>query len=219
VAEANSDQEHSLKHFGMRVIERLNKAGILGPKTIAAHCVHVDENELSLLKSTDTSVVHNPQSNINNAVGVADILTMRQKGIRVGLGTDAMTVNMLEELRQALWIHHLAQKNPSVGFTESMDTLLVHNAQIAQRYWDIGIGELKEGYAADVILMEYYPPTPFNEDTFLGHLGFGLSQASVDTTIVGGKILMENRKLDIGIDEEDVARESRKLALKLWERF
>lgn len=219
VAEANSDQEHSLKHFKMRVIERLNKAGILGPKTIAAHCVHVEKNELSLLKSTDTSVVHNPQSNINNAVGVADILTMRQKGIRVGLGTDAMTVNMLEELRQALWIHHLAQKNPSVGFMESMNTLLIHNAQIAQRYWDIGIGELKEGYAADIILMEYYPPTPFNEDTFLGHLGFGLSQASVDTTIVGGKILMENRKLDIGIDEEDVARESRKLAVKLWERF
>ncbi len=219
VAEAKSDQEHSLKHFGMRVIERLNKAGILGPKTIAVHCVHVDENELSLLKSTDTSVVHNPQSNINNAVGVADIITMRQKGIRVGLGTDAMTVNMLEELRQALWIHHLAQKNPSVGFMESMDTLLIHNAQIAQQYWDIGIGELKESYAADIILMEYYPPTPFNEGTFLGHLGFGLSQASVDTTIVSGKILMENGKLDIGIDEEDVASESRKLAVKLWERF
>jgi putative selenium metabolism protein SsnA len=219
VAEDNSDQEHSLKHFGMRVIERLNKAGILGPKTIAAHCVHVDENELSLIKSTDTSVVHNPQSNINNAVGVADIITMGQKGIRVGLGTDAMTVNMLEELRQALWIHHLAQKNPSVGFMESMNTLLVHNAQIAQRYWDIGIGELKEGYAADIILMEYYPPTAFNEGTFLGHLGFGLSQASVDTTLVGGKILMENRKLNIGLDEEDIAMESRKLAAKLWERF
>jgi putative selenium metabolism protein SsnA len=218
-AEASSDQEHSLKNFGMRVIERFNKAGILGPKTIAAHCVHMSEDELDLLKSTDTSVVHNPQSNVNNAVGVADIITMQQKGIRVGLGTDAMTVNMLEELRQALWIHHLARKNPSVGFMEAMNTLTVHNAQIARRYWDMGIGELKEGYAADIILMEYYPPTPFNKDTFLGHLGFGLSQAVVDTTIVGGKVLMENRKLNIGIDEAEAARESRKLAAKLWERF
>jgi putative selenium metabolism protein SsnA len=219
VAEANSDQEHSIKNFGMRVVERLNKAGILGPKTIAAHCVHVNDQELDLLKSTDTSVVHNPQSNINNAVGVADIIAMQQKGIRVGLGTDAMTVNMLEELRQALWIHHLAQKNPSVGFMEAMNTLTVNNARIAQRYWDIGIGELKPGYAADIILMEYYPPTPFNKDTFLGHLGFGLSQAIVDTTIVGGKVLMENRKLNIGINEAEAAKESTKLAAKLWDRF
>lgn len=218
-AEAASDQEHSMKHFNKRVVRRLYDAGILGPKTIAAHCVHIDADERSILKDTDTSVVHNPQSNINNAVGVADIIAMQAEGIRVGLGTDAMTVNMLEELRQALWIHHLAQNNPSVGFMEVMNTLTVNNAQIAQRYWDNGIGELKEGHAADVILMEYYPPTPFNENTFLGHLGFGLSQSVVDTTIVEGKILMENRKLNIGIDEADVAKESSKLAEKLWERF
>ena len=219
VAEAGSDQEYALENFGMRVIERFHRAGVLGPKTIAAHCVHVSEGELDLLKSTDTSVVHNPQSNINNAVGVADIIAMNRKGIRVGLGTDAMTVNMLEELRQALWIHHLAQDNPSVGFMESMNALTVNNAAIANRYWDVGIGEIREGYAADLILMEYYPPTPFDESTFLGHLGFGLSQAPVDTTIVGGKILMESRKLRIGIDEEDVARESTRLAARLWERF
>jgi putative selenium metabolism protein SsnA len=219
VAEAASDQEHCLRDFGMRVVERLHKAGVLGPKTIAAHCVHVDDNEMKLLKATDTSVAHNPQSNINNAVGVADIIKMAGKGIRVGLGTDAMTVNMLEELRQALWIHHLANKNPSVGFMESMNTLTVNNARIAQRYWDMGIGELKEGYAADIILMEYYPPTPLNNGTFLGHLGFGLAQASVDTTIAGGRILMEGGKLKIDIDQEAIAKESRKLAARLWERL
>jgi putative selenium metabolism protein SsnA len=218
-AEAASDQEHSLKTFGKRVVERLHDAGVLGPKTIAGHCVHVNDKELDLLKSTDTTVVHNPQSNINNAVGVADIIAMSKKGIRVGLGTDAMTVNMLEELRQALWIHHLAQSNPSVGFMETMNTLILNNARIANRYWDIGLGELREGYAADIVLMEYYPPTPFNGDTFLGHLGFGLAEGSVDTTIVGGKVLMENGELRLGIDEDEVARESRKLAAKLWERF
>jgi cytosine/adenosine deaminase-related metal-dependent hydrolase len=203
----------------MRVVERLDKAGVLGPKTIAAHCVHVDEGEMDLLQSTDTSVVHNPQSNINNAVGVADIITMAHKGVRVGLGTDAMTVNMLEELRQALWIHHLAKQNPSVGFMEAMDALTVNNAKIAQRYWGPRIGEIREGFAADIILMEYYPPTPLNVDTFLGHLGFGLSQATVDTTIVGGRILMENRQLKIDVDEAEVARQSRHLASRLWERF
>ena len=102
---------------------------------------------------------------------------------------------------------------------EVMNTLTANNAKIAKRYWDIGIGELKEGYAADIILMEYYPPTPFNADTFLGHLGFGLSQATVDTTIVGGRVLMEDRRLKIDVDEAAIAAESRKLATKLWERF
>lgn len=219
VAEAVSDREHAMAHFGKPVVGRLYDAGILGPKTIAAHCVHIDDEERLILRDTDTSVVHNPQSNINNAVGVADIIAMQEKGIRVGLGTDAMTVNMLEELRQALWIHHLAQGNPSVGFMEVMNTLTVNNAGIARKYWDNGIGELKEGYVADIILMEYYPPTPFDGGTFLGHLGFGLSQSIVDTTIVNGRVLMEGRKLNIGVDEGDVAKASRALAAKLWDRF
>jgi hypothetical protein len=67
--------------------------------------------------------------------------------------------------------------------------------------------------------MEYFPPTPLNGDTFLGHLGFGLSQATVDTTIVGGRILMEDRQLKIDVDEEAIAGQSRKLAARLWERF
>jgi cytosine/adenosine deaminase-related metal-dependent hydrolase len=209
----------TLERFDKRVVQRLSDAGVLGPKTIAAHCVHVDDHEMDLLNESGTAVVHNPQSNINNAVGVADIITMMKKGILVGLGTDAMTVNMLEELRQALWIHHLAQENPSVGFMESMIALTTNNAKIANRYWDIGLGEIREGCAADIVLMEYYPPTPLNTDTFYGHLGFGLSQTTVDTTIVGGRVLMENRELRLDVDEEEVARESRQLAIRLWDRF
>jgi len=218
-AEAKSDQDYNINHFNLRVVQRLNKFGILGPKTIAAHCVHVDEDEMNLLRDTGTAVAHNPQSNLNNAVGVADIIKMSQKGILVGLGTDAMTVNMLEEVRVALWAQHLSHNNPSVGFMEALGALMFNNARIANRYWDPKVGVLKEGYAADVILMDYWPPTPFDENTFLGHLGFGLSQSFVDTTICGGKVLMEGKKLKIGLDEEEVAAKSRELSQKLWARF
>ena len=218
-AEAKSDQEHSEKNFGMRVVERLHKFSILGPKTIAAHCVHVNAREMDLLKETDTAVVHNPQSNMNNAVGTADIIKMSNKGILVGLGTDAMTVNMLEELRVAMWAQHLRQDDPCAGFMESISTLPFNNAKIANRHWETKLGELKEGYAADIILMNYYPPTPFDENTFLGHLGFGLSQSFVDTTIAGGKVLMEKKKLKIDVDEREAAKESLKLSSALWERF
>jgi putative selenium metabolism protein SsnA len=219
VAEARSDQDHALETFGMRVVERLERRGVLGPRTIAAHCVHIDDHEMEILKSTDTSVVHNPQSNINNAVGVADLIGMTERGITVGLGTDAMTVNMLEELRQALWIHHLARQDPSVGFMEAMRALTVGNAAIAERCWGLGLGELREGCAADIILMRYDPPTPFDEETVLGHLAFGLSQAAVDTTIVGGRVLMENQVLKLDIDEVEIARQSRDLARRLWQRL
>ncbi len=219
VAEAESDQTYNEKHFGMRVAERLNKFGILGAKTIAAHCVHVNEKEMDILKETQTAVVHNPQSNMNNAVGAADIIRMREKGVLVGLGTDAMTVNMPEEMRCALWLQHLARKNPSAGFMESVSPLLFNNAIIANRYWETKLGELKEGYAADIILIDYYPPTPFDETTFLGHAVFGLSQSFVDTTIASGKILMENKKLKLDIDEEEISAKSLELSKKLWSRF
>lgn len=218
-AEAKSDQEHCFRNYGLRVVERFHRYGILGPKTIAAHCVHVNQREMELLAETGTAVAHNPQSNMNNAVGVADIIKMTQQGILVGLGTDAMTVNMLEELRSALWAQHLSHDNPSCGFMESLSTLAGNNARIANRYWGGKLGELKEGNYADIVLIDYLPPTPFDETTFLGHLCFGLSQSSVDTTIASGRVLMERKKLKLGIDEAEVAARSRQLAKKLWARF
>lgn len=219
-AEAISDQDYNVKHFGTRVVQRFKKFGILGPKTICAHCVHINDHEMDILKETDTVVVHNPQSNMNNAVGVADLISMSKKGILVGLGTDAMTVNMLEEMRAAMWIRHLAEKDPSCGFMEVTTLLPFNNPKIANRHFSgLGLGELKAGNVADVICIDYIPFTPFDESNFLGHLCFGIGGASVDTTIAGGKILMHNKVLKINIDEEKMAHEAQKLAKSLWERF
>lgn len=218
-AEAQSDEDHNLKHHKLRVIERLHKFDLLGPKSLAVHCVHINEKEMDLLRKTDTPVVINPQSNANNAVGVAPLLKMAEKGILVGLGTDAMTVNMLEELRFCMFLPHLSNNNPSCGFMETLSTLAFNNAKIANRHFDCGLGELREGFAADVILMDYLPPTPFDAGTFLGHFGYGLTQTFVDTTIVGGKVLMEKKKLTLDIDEAEVNAKARGLAQKLWDRF
>ncbi len=219
VAEAESDEEHSLKNYRMRVVERLDKFGILGNKSIAAHCVHVDEKEMDILAENGTIVVHNPQSNLNNAVGIADIIKLQSKGILVGLGTDAMTVKMPEELRVALWAQHIKNQNPSCGFVEAANTLLRNNAVIANKYWNVPLGAIEEGAAADIILIDYYPPTPLDESTFIGHIIFGISHSTVDTTIVNGKILMENKVLKLDIDEEEVSRKSLETAKKLWDRF
>ncbi len=216
-AEAKSDQINCQKNHKMSVVKRLKKFNILGNKTILAHCVHISEKEMDLIKESQSAVVHNPQSNANNSVGIADIVKMSNKGILLGLGTDAMTVNMLEELRSGLWLQHL-KNNPSMGFVEISKALMENNAKIANRYFE-KIGIIKEGFCADIILIDYYPPTPIETENFYGHLIFGISQSEVDTTIVNGKILMENKKLKIGIDERELSKESIKLSRSIWKKL
>ncbi len=218
-AEDLSDQIRTVKEHGTRVVERLFKAELLGEKTILAHGIHLNEHELHLIMESRSNVVINPQSNMNNAVGVTNLIKMSELDINVGLGTDAMTLNMLEELRSALWINKLTQKNPSIGFMETTNALIHGNRNIANIFWkEFGLGELKAGAAADIVLMDYHSPTPFTEDSFLGHLIFGLSQEWVDTTIASGKVLMENKKLTM-IDEEQVMAKAQEACARLWDKF
>lgn len=219
VAEAASDVAANRARYGKSSARRLADLGVLGKGSIAAHAVHCDDADKDALAASGAWVVTNPQSNLNNAVGIADVVGLVRRGVPVGLGTDAMTVGMLEELRVGLWAQHLRQENPSCGFMELTGALFVENPRIASALWGFPIGTLAEGAAADVILVDYLPPTPLNDATVLGHLVFGLSQAVVDTTICGGRVLMEGRKLAIDVDEEALAGESRRLATALWERF
>ena len=220
VAEGIEDLHHCLKHYGKRIVDRLMDHGILGEKTLLGHCIYINSHEMDLIKETDTMVVHNPQSNLNNTVGIADIIKMQQKGILVGLGTDAMTVNMREELRCGLWAQKYGHKDPACGFMEIASTIAFNNAKIADRLWEgFGIGTLKEGGVADLIILDYLAPTPLDETTWLGHLIFGFANVPVDTTVVNGKILMENKELKLDIDVERAFARSRELSEKLWNRF
>ncbi|MBM4404044.1 MAG: putative aminohydrolase SsnA [Candidatus Cloacimonetes bacterium] len=219
VAEALSDQQYNINHHGKRVVERLHDFGLIGDRSIAAHCVHINAREMMLLAETRTAVVTNPQSNLNNAVGIADLVRMSDLGVTIGLGTDAMTTNMLEELRVGLWAQHLKQDNPSCAFMEVTNTLVRNNPLIANRYWNGMLGSVKSGKAADLILIDYQPPTPLNDATWMGHLVFGLSQAIVDTTICAGRILMWNKQLSLDLDEAEITSQASELASRLWDRM
>ncbi len=219
-AEAKSDQDACEKEHGCRVVERFFNKGVLGEKTICPHCIHITDHEMDLLAQTNTMVVTNSQSNMNNAVGIANIIKMAEKGILLGLGTDAMTVNMREELRAALWAQKYERKDPSCGFMELASSLTFNNAKICNRLWtDMGIGTLQEGGVADVIILDYLAPTPLDDMTWLGHLIFGFANVPVDTTIVAGKVLMQNKELKLDIDVERAFARSSELAEKLWDRF
>jgi cytosine/adenosine deaminase-related metal-dependent hydrolase len=113
VAEGAYDLEHCLKHYGLRLVERLRQRGALGPKTLAAHCIYINEEEMELLKDTDTMVVHNPESNMGNACGCPPTMELVRRGVLTGLGTDGYTHDMIESWKVAniLHKHHLRDPN------------------------------------------------------------------------------------------------------------
>jgi putative selenium metabolism protein SsnA len=218
VAEDKADELANREQYGLSVVERLHQAGGLGPQTIAVHCVHIGAKDMSLLRRTGTIVVHNPQSNMNNAVGVARVPDMLAMGLVVGLGTDGMTANMRDEVRVANLLQKLVKKDPRAFFVESCRLLLEHNAEIASRFFDRPVGALEPGAYGDVIVVDYDPPTPLTSDTFLGHFLFGLCGARVDSTIVNGRLLMHEGEL-VGLDARRLAARSRRQAADFWRRF
>jgi putative selenium metabolism protein SsnA len=219
VAEDMADVRDSLKKSGLRVVERLNEFGVLGPQTIAAHCVHVDAYEKEILRDTGTRVVHNPRSNMNNAVGVADVPGMLKMGIDVGLGNDGFSNNMFTEMHVAYLVHKLNKGDPRVmGADQVMQMAFQNNAQIANVFFADPIGELSVGAQADIVLVDYVPTTPLTEGNFPWHILFGMDGTGVDTTIVGGRVLMQNREL-LTLDEEEICAKSRELAGNMWRRI
>ena len=218
VAEGKADLEYSLAKYGKRVVERLNEFGILGKKTLAVHCIHIDENELNILKDTDTYVVHNPESNMGNAVGCQPFLKLFEKGITTGLGTDGYTSDMFESMKVANIIHKHVNQNPSVAWGEVPEAMFENNRKIAGEYFEGELGILKEGALADVIVVDYDPLTPLTENNINSHILFGMMGRSVVTTIINGKTVMHDRKL-VGINEKEIFEQSRAAAQKLWDRM
>ena len=215
VSEGMNDVYDSLQNYGRRPVQRLHDHGILGPKTILGHCIHVNTAEIELIQNTETMVVNNPESNMGNAVGTCPVLRLSKNGILLGLGTDAYTNDMLESVKVAL----IAQKQnaclPNVGWREVTDMLFRNNAKIGAKYFPDELGVLKPGAAADVIVMDYKPFTPFSDANIDGHILFGMTGRQCRTTIAAGKILMRGGEL-VGIDEEAENAHILEAACKLW---
>ncbi len=216
VAEGPGDQVDSLHKYGKRIVERLYENGILGENTLAIHCVHVSPAEMAILKQTNTMVVHNPESNMGNAVGCGPVIRLFQEGILLGLGTDGYTNDMLESYKVGNIIHKHNLCDPTVAWGEIPAMLFENNPRIAGRFFRKPLGVLKAGAYADVIVTDYDPLTPMDGGNANEHILFGMNGRSVVTTVCNGKVLMKDRKVLVA-DEKLVMQECRKSASKLWQ--
>jgi putative selenium metabolism protein SsnA len=218
VLEDGVDREETRRKYGMGVVERLCEFGILNEQSIAAHCIHLEEKEFDLLAQSKSMVVHNPQSNMNNAVGRADIFKLLEKGICVGLGTDGMSADIKPDVRTAAWVHKHDLKNPNVGWNEIQQMVVKNNPAIFERVSGQKVGRVEAEYLADLILVDYFPPTPMTSENFWGHFLFGIADAVVDTTFINGRVVMQSKQLT-GIDEEKIVAEAQRCAEKVWKKF
>ncbi|MFH5910646.1 putative aminohydrolase SsnA [Clostridium perfringens] len=218
VAEGLADEEKCMEEHNIRVVERLKKFNILGEKTIAVHCIHADDNEQNIILETGTTVVHNPESNMGNAVGVSPAIKLIAKGITVGLGTDGYTLDMFESMKVANIIHKHHLKNPSVAWGEVPMMLFENNRKIAEKHFNGKFGIIEEGAVGDVIVIDYNPLTPMNGSNYNSHILFGIMGKSVDITIVNGKVLVKDGKL-LNINEDKILAKSREVCSKLWNRI
>lgn len=215
VAEGIEDLHHCLKHYGKRIVDRLMDWNILGEKTLLGHCIYINGHEMDLIKDTDTMVVHNPESNMGNACGCPPTMELVHRGILTGLGTDGYTHDMTESYKVAnvLHKHHLCDTN--AAWSEVPEMLFENNAKIANRYFKAPLGVLKEGAAADVIVVDYNPPTHLDENNINGHILFGMTGRDVTATVANGKVLMKDREILV-IDVEESMAKCREASAKLW---
>jgi putative selenium metabolism protein SsnA len=218
VAEGIEDVHLCLKEHGKRPAFRLHDFGILGESTLCGHCTHVSEAEIELIAETGTNVVHNPESNMGNAIGCPSTLHMMHSGVRVGLGTDGYTNDMLESLKVCKLLHQHNLHDATAAWAEPPRMLFTNNAMLAGKAFGKTIGVLKPGAAADVIALDYTPLTPMDENNLSGHVLFGMSGRNVIHTIINGELKMQDRVLT-EVDKNAVLAHCRETAAELWKRI
>ncbi|ADQ15521.1 putative aminohydrolase SsnA [Halanaerobium hydrogeniformans] len=217
-AEGRLDLEHSRLKGYNGVVKRLDDYDIWRPGTIAVHGVHLQDEELEILKENECFLVHNPESNLNNAVGVTPLKKVLAKGVKLCLGTDGYTTDMFESIKFADLVLKHSSQDPGLGWTEIPEMVFKRNPELASQSFGVELGVLKKGAAADIIVVDYFPPTEINSDNSYAHILFGINGGMVDTTIVAGKILMEDREVKV-FDYQKIAHESREQANDFWQRF
>ncbi len=220
VAEHPVDEYDSLAKSGKRVVDRLCDARILGEKSIVVHAVHTDVREKAILRDMATWVTHQPRSNMNNAVGAADMEGMLRMGIPVCLGNDGFSNNMWAEWKAAYLLHKVWHRDPRRANGALIAEMAIqNNAALASMFFPGSPpGLLIPRAAADIILVDYHPPTPVHAGNLPWHILFGFEASMITTTIVAGRVLMYNRQL-LTLDEEAISARARELAPAVWKRY
>jgi len=217
-AEGPGDEVDSYRQYKRPIVQRFAELDMLSAESLFIHLVHVSNREMELLQTSGAWAVHNPYSNMGNAVGTARVAELLHRGVPMGLGTDAYTSDMLASLGLAKVLMSSSLEDPTVGFMQSVELLFGNNPRIASHFFGAGLGALKAGNYADVITLDYHPHTRFDANSMWGHVIFGLSGGLVNDTMCGGRWLMRDRVL-LTLDEARSDARSTERAAEIWKHM
>jgi len=210
------DVHESIAAYGERPVPALADMGFFDAEVIAAHCVHSTETEIEILADHDVRVAHNPYSNINNAVGIADVETMEANGLTIGIGDDGWDPDMFETMRSAVGIHKLKQNNPS-GFdmAKALEWATIGSAEVLGM--DDAVGSIEVGKRGDFVTLDL-GPNPVLDGSAPYYVVSAASRADVTRTIVDGDVAYDPESGVAGVDESDLDAVGTASA-DLWDRL
>jgi putative selenium metabolism protein SsnA len=218
VAQDSSDLRETKSKYGKTPVERLISVRALRPKSLAVHCTHMESGDYSHLKSSRATAVHCSQSNAYNSIGVGSLHRLSSSGVRLALGTDGVSPHLFEEYRTAVLHQRLAGQAPSIANRLASRAAFAGNAEMATSLFGPPLGRIKPGARADLLVVDYDPPTELTPTNLPDHMFRGISRAPIQTVIVDGKIVHRNGAFP-GLDEARIRARAREAANKLWERI
>ncbi len=198
LSETKKEVEDSFKLYGKSPIKHVYDLGILDLPTIAAHCVHIDDEDIEIMKEKNVFPVNNPGSNLKLASGFSPVAQMLKRGIPVALGTDGSSsnnnLNMFEEINLAAIINKAVNLDAvSVPAKSALEMATINGAKALG--WSKEIGSIEIGKKADMILIDVDKPHLYPHHNTISSLAYSAQASDVDTVIVDGKIIMEKREI------------------------
>jgi len=219
LSETAGEVTDCVKQYGKSPIALMNEVGLLDHGVLAAHCVHVSPEDIIIMKEKGVRVAHNPGSNMKLASGVAPVPAMLEAGLVVGLGTDGASSNnnldMLEEMRLAALLHKVNTLDP-LALPAKEALKMATSAGAATVGLDKVTGTLVPGFQADITIVSMEAPHWYPRHNCASLLTYAANAADVETVLVAGKVLLDNRRLTT-IDEEKVYHEAQRRGGKLCE--
>lgn len=219
VAETNSEIADIKNQCGATPVALLEEIGLFERDVLAAHCVHLTEDDMNILKKYNVGVAHNPESNMKLASGIAPVPEMLEKGITVALGTDGASSNnnldMLQEMRSAAFLHKVNKMDTTIipAYT-ALEMATLNGAKALKMNEEIG--QIKVGMKADMILINNNSAHMTPQYDAVANIVYSAQASDVDTVIINGNIIMENRVLN-NIDEDEIIKECRRIVKELQE--
>jgi putative selenium metabolism protein SsnA len=211
VAEDRYDVSHSHDRYSQDPIERLAAHGLIDAKTLIGHGLYLSDADIAILNERDAFLVHNARSNMNNNVGYNHKLSAVRN---LALGTDGICADMFEEMKFAYFKHRDAGGSL---WPDSFTRFLSNGNTLLERNFGAKFGRIEAGYQADLTICSYDSPTPLVAQNFGGHLAFGMNSGSVDSVMVNGQMVYQNRAFPF--DVEPIYAQARKVAAQLWQRM